>query len=499
MKIEPLRRFRHRPIALVFPGWHTLIVVTVDGEKKIEGTRACYETLKALGGHQVYASGSLKGLVYSTGSSCWQAEVWRGRATSMSLDGTTTRVSSLRRTLDTAKTPSEMFSNLLEGITWLENQGVSAGSLSSMSWNLWRSTLEGGLELAFDAKVGRSAFYGGRQESSQAKSYQGYVSLDIASAYPHSMAARPYAATMREVAASTILNPEVSGLARAKVTVPTDLPYPPLPVRVGPEAIQFQRGIIHGTWAWGELAAAKTLGCSVDVERCWAPNREVDPFKKWFEVVRLGREEISPGGVKLVKAVSNSLWGMFGMTGNDRGLVRWHDNGGQLPELVSRLPKKMPQANTAHLAAETTSRVRVRMLLEGLYSDYTYPIHVDTDGVIVRKSSLPRRNLGTGPGSWQVKQSMPRVEIRGPQLYRYRCGPGCGTVHNDWHYVASGMTTEGAARFFDKVGGPIEVSVGGIDTVLASGHALDFERIMQLKREASIVETMAFGQPLVSL
>lgn len=498
MLIKPLKRFTPRPVALVFPGWHTLIICTAAGERKVSGATNCYNALKELERFQIYAPRGLRGLLYTTGSKCWQAEIWRGRATSLTLDGTHTRITSLRGVFDDLGSPLEMFSALSECLIWLENYGVSPGSISSMSWNLWRSTLTEPLEMAFDGKVARSAFYGGRQESAAPKTYQGMVSVDIASAYPFSMASRPYAATLREVATSTNLDPTRAGMARATVYVDADMPYPPLPLRVAEEMIMFSRGVVSGCWTWGELAAAKELGCRVDIQRCWAPSREVDPFSDWWAVVRDGRAEVSPSAVKLVKAISNSLWGMFGMTGDDRATVRWHDDGAEQPEYVKRAARKMPQANTAHIAAETTSRVRVRMLREGLYGDYTGPIHVDTDGMIVRKTSLPRRALGTGPGQWQVKAMMPRVELRGPQLYRYRCGSKCGLDHANWHYVAAGMGLKAAEEFFSRDSNPIRVSIGSPDTVLPAGNAQDLGSVTEWQNEAYWLKQALYGPPLVA-
>jgi hypothetical protein len=494
MYVEPIRRSRRRPVAIVHPGWNTLIVVTKGTERTVKGREACWEALAALEKHQVYVTKSLKGLLHCTGSRCWQAEVWRGKATSMTLDGTKTKVTSLRGTLDDAGTLSEQFQALDGVVEWLAEQGVCAGAISSMAWNLWRSTLTSKVELAFDAKIGRAALYGGRQEAREARSYQHMVALDISSAYPHSMGQRPYGGTMREVSNLTQIDPTTAGIARAVVSIDPELPYPPLPMRVAQDMIQFQRGILRGTWTWGEIHAASQLGCKVTIERSWAPNREVNCFGPWFDLVARGRGEVG-AGAPLLKAISNSLWGMFGMTGDDRGVVRWHDDLGQEPELVQKSSRRMPQASCAHIAAETTSRVRVRLLAEGLYGDEVYPIHVDTDGIIVRKSSAARRVVGSGIGDWRIKTEMPRIELRGPQWYRYRCGPGCGRDHADWHYVAAGMTQSQAERAFTATPG-FRISVGGLDSVAPSGF-FDPDELRTFAREKEMAEMAIFGSPLV--
>jgi hypothetical protein len=138
------------------------------------------------------------------------------------------------------------------------------------------------------------------------------------------------------------------------------------------------------------------------------------------------------------------------------------------------------------------------MLTEGLYGDYTPPIHVDTDGMVVRKTSLPRRSLGTGPGQWQVKALMPRVELRGPQLYRYRCGSKCGIDHANWHYVAAGMGLKAAEEFFSRDSNPIRISIGSPDVVLPSGNAQTLGSVTEWQKEAEWLQKSLYGPPLVA-
>ena len=176
---------------------------------------------------------------------------------------------------------------------------------------------------------------------------------------------------------------------------------------------------------------------------------------------------MSPGGAKLVKALSNSLWGLFAMTGDNSGTLRWSDDHGKNAVSVDSKKKKLPQSNAAHIAAETTSRVRSRMLLEGLYGgenlEPNHPAHIDTDGVIIPRTALSRFSkymVGNQPGQWRVKQEIDRLEVRGPQLYRFTCSPNCS---HGWHYVASGMTTRQAAAYFERSRDRLKISLNSID------------------------------------
>ena len=477
MLIKPLGRTVVRPPVLLVPKWKELTAYTQDGILKVTGSNNCYKLLQKLEKNTLYVSNSLKDLLLTTGSQYWQAELWKGHVTSMSLDGTRVKVNSLRRILDGVEGDENRFNAILELLGWLGSRGVPPGSISGMAWSLWRSTLESPISLAFDGDIGREAFYGGRQEATPGI-YKDMVALDISSAYPFEMASRPYAGTLRQVSIRTEINPHQAGLAVATVRIPDDLPHSPLPIRLSEDLIQWRKGELAGSWTWTELDAAKKLGAEITIIKNYAPLTEVDPFSSWWEVVRDGRKSLSPSAAKLVKSLSNSLWGMFGMTGDDRGLVRWTDDLGYNQELIGRNPKRLPQSNTAHIAAETTSRVRVRMLLEGLYGGKNqapnYPVHIDTDGIIIPADSIKNFNLemiGDKSGQWRAKQVINKIEVKASQLYRYSCGSNCVKAHN-WHYVASGMTEGRARDYFEKTPKGFKMTVNQAETDLKLNREL---------------------------
>jgi len=481
MQIKPLGKSRFRPVTLLVPGWRQITALTPDGSITAKGQQNCFKLLESLQFHNLYVSHSLKDLLQTTGSNHWQAEMWKGHVTTMSLDGTKVKVHSLRRILDSVTLDVERYEAFLELTTWLNTHGVAPGSISAMAWSLWRSTLKEEFSLSFDSTIGRSAFYGGRQEAVQGEIYKNMVALDIASAYPFEMASKPYAGTLREVSTRTELDPNQPGLATAKVFIPDSLPHSPLPTRVSTDVIQWKKGELQGTWTWQELAAAKDLGCKIEIQRCWAPLTLVEPFGEWWDVVREGRANLNPPAAKLVKSLSNSLWGMFGMTGDSRGVVRWLDAQGNKPEMIDKRSKNLPQSNTAHIAAETTSRVRTRMLLEGLYGGQSlepnFPVHIDTDGVIMPQEALQRFSdsmIGVKSGQWRVKTEMYRLEVKAPQMYRYQCGQNCLKEHKNWHYVASGMTASQAHRYFERGNAGIGISLGAVGSEgVSSGYELD--------------------------
>lgn len=504
--ITPLGKTTPKPVALIEPNFRRVTIATVDGVKEHRGAERVYRALKALEGHSVYVSSGLRHLVHATGAQCWTADLWRGRAVTMSLDGSRLKVHSLRRsiptvdgvvtgTVDGVATVAHQFAALLEVTKWLNDQGVRSGSLSSMAFNLWRSTLKSQVDLGFNPQVAKASFFGGRKESSRPHSYSDQVSLDISGAYPFSMVSRPYAAQLRNVSRETFIDPEVAGVATVRVTVPESLPFPPLPVRLAPEMIQWRHGVIEGTYPWTEIAAAKSLGCDVEVLRCWAPLVEIEPFHDWYALTSSARQSMSPGAAKMVKTLSNLVWSSFAINGDDSGQIRWADDYGDEPVKVARAPKRMAQANTVHIAAETSARVRVRMLLEGLYGDAEPPCHIDTDGMIISRASLERRGVSPLTGGWRAKQHMSVCEIKAPQMYRYQCGPSCGKDHSLWHYVAAGTPSKYASELFTRHPG-FQLSFHGLDTVISSSDYLGETQVRRYLEAVDDLERAAYGPRL---
>jgi hypothetical protein len=313
-----------------------------------------------------------------------------------------------------------------------------------MSWQLWRASLNRSLKISADPEVTRPAFFGGRQEIRKPAIYGGSESWDIKAAYSTAMSVRPFALSLREVSPTTLIDPMEAGIARAQVWVPPDLVRPPLPVRISPEVIMYQQGNFEGTWTWRELAAAQSLGCEIEVQASWAPARTADLFADWFYMVSTGRS--LPGeSSRLSKALANSLWGQFAMTGDGGAEVHWTDDRGR-DEVVVDLPSRsMPHQWTAHIAAEVTSRVRTQTLLEAIAVSKTAPIHIDTDGVILEKGATLPENRGEDFGQWRLKEEMSVVDIKAPQVYRFR-RPG----ESQWRYVAAGLPIDTAWRLWER-------------------------------------------------
>jgi len=454
MKIDPLSRYTPRDFALLTPGQRCLYVETKWGKQLFNGKRDVDNALHKLGNFTCYVSAGLERLKNTTTAREWVLTTWRGKGVKMKHVPTGVTVTSLRSTLEGSDDP---FRDLNETLTWLRQYGIPPASISSMSWKLLRASLSDSVTVGFDPAIAEQAFFGGRQECPKPDTYKNMKSLDIRSAYPSAMSARDIALSLREVSNTTTLDPTEPGLARATVHVPKSLPHPPLPVRVGEQAIQFQWGDLEGIWSWVELDAAARLGCDVKVEKVWAPGRTQNLFEPWWDIAQEGRS--LPGGAsKLAKAIANSTWGQFAMRGEDRTEIAWADDKGK-EEYETSLPVRgLPHKWALHVAVEVTARVRTQTLMEGLYG-VGNAVHVDTDGLIVPKSAANPANFGPNFGQWQIKESMRTLELRAPQFYRFQREK---EDYVDWHYVASGMNHDMARRTFEQ--SDITSSVAFLDT-----------------------------------
>jgi len=471
MKIEPLGRYAARDFALLTPGVRSLYVETVFGKQLYKGTRDVSNVLRRLASYTCYVQSGVQQLRHVTDSQEWVLSTWRGRDVRMTHIPTGVKVTSLQGNLVDVDDPFTALSTTLE---WIRSFGIAPASISSMAWKLLRASLSDDVTIAFDPEISERAFFGGRQEIWQPDTYRNCKSIDIKAAYPNAMASSPIALGLRRVDSSTEIDPTVPGLVEADVYVPIELPYAPLPVRITKDAIQFQYHEVSGVWTWRELAAAKTLGCRVDVKNVWAPRRTFDLFGPWWQLAQEGRS-LPNGGDKLAKAIANATWGQFSMRGEERSDVYWADSKGKEPYTVELPTRRLPHVYAIHVAAEICSRVRTQTLLEGLYGSNAWIIHVDTDGVIVNDAGSIDGKEGDGFGQWRTKEVMNQCEIRAPQLYRFTRP---GEPHR-WHYVASGQTHDQAVATFER-SADLETKISFLssaDRCLPSGSSRDHYQI----------------------
>ena len=477
MLLMPLKRTPQKNVALLTPGNRELMVQTKHGETLFRGKRRVESALMKLGQDDFvcFVTSSIERMKHTTGATSWMMNTWHGRETSMIHAASEVKVMSLRGTLDDSGTPFEDLSRFL---SWAYEFGVPAGGLSKMSWDMMRASLSSSQSFGFDPEIGAESFFGGRQGITRPGSFFDQRLIDKVAAYPTAMADRPVAMALFEVDKATELDPATSGLARAIVVVPQELKYPPLPVRVGSDVIQFRWGALSGVWTWVELDLAKKLGCEVIVEKCWAPAREFPLFENWWQMAQTGRELVG-GAARLSKATSNCLWGQFAMTGSGAGEVHWASDKGDEPYSIAKPDRSLPHEWGRHIAAEVTSRVRTE-LLTAIVETNSEVTHIDTDGIIIDKTAKLPKNMGSQFGQFREKQDMVELEVHAPQFYRFKT-----PASRLWQYVSSGVNQRQAEWLFlhkSKVATTISY-LATPDAVLPDGSSFDWNKNEQLAKE----------------
>lgn len=472
MKVGPqTRKPTCRPWALLTTaGTRGVTIATANGEATRHRALQVHQGIAGLTKHVCYVPGRLTECRRIGGDArAWEASVWRDRAVSMTHTPTGVVVRSLRGALEGDPEPCDSLETFRE---WLEGFEVGLSGVSGMARNLWRRSLPATYEIDSDPTVSMPALFGGRQGIRDPRTYRQQVLLDLEAAYPSEMASQPYALTWRKVATCTTLDPDRAGLVTCSVFIPPGLTYGLLPERFPGDdtLIAYRRAqMIRGTWTWRELARAVACGAEVvRVYECHAPAAEADLFGRWWPLVATGRH-LPRGAGRITKAITNALWGIFAVRG-ETSVMRWANAAGNDPPITTpgrQFPN--PYVRTTHLAVETTARVRARLLTDVLANPtMPPPVHVDTDGVILRRGADVKGLLGTGgPGTWRIKRRMPEVDIHAAQVYRYLCDdPNCGHLLETleqrtakatapvappvWHYSVSGVPVSLAQRIFER-------------------------------------------------
>jgi hypothetical protein len=490
MRFEPFTGAKRaaQPVALIRPGMKTMTLWSEDEPGGwVYGGNSIEKRLRTLEGHRIYCTTGVTSLRQVLDARSWTATVWKGRASSMRLDGTKVVVNNLRGALDASPDPWE---DLNVFLGWLAKRGISPATVGTMATNLWRSTLSQPVVFDADPLVATPAFFGGRQEATPGN-YRHLVHYDLRAAYPHSMSSGgPYAQGLRRCVVDPGFASVEPGLARASVNIDPHLRFGPLPTRAPdhPEVVLYPTdGTADGIWSLIELEEARHLGCHVYMHEAWLPTDYVRPFDEWWKVIQEARQ--LPGGAGVLgKMVGNTLWGTFAMEGE---LTQWKwstKHGTDVPKPVATPSERrnLPHTRTRHLAVETTARVRVRLTREGLYGSPVPPLHVDTDGIIVRGSAPIPTPAGDRPGQWREKWRSRVCEIVAPQTYRYTCGQGCNITHPKWHYISAGRTPAEAREHWRTDVGPVRASM------VIEGQTTSLNTVLERRLAAArIAQSMA--------
>lgn len=300
---------------------------------------------------------------------------------------------------------------------WLRELGVSAGSFSSMGRKTWLRTLPDTVDFYDRGNNGRLTIYGGRREATRGR----YVHMryhDLNSAYPSTMASLDIPTMVLEMRPGFY----DTGYALATVRIPSDLPWGPLPCRLGKYAVTYGHGEQTDWWQFEDLRQVEESGGQVIIHRSFMGARHKPVFRNWYEyVVMPARMSLTGDSLKISKTIFNRLWSSFSLGGLSQ-VKRWHDPLGV--QVIERSSETLGLSRKAYVSAMVAAHVRTR-LLNGM-NRATDVVYADTDGIV----SSDTQSLGDG---WGIKREMPMVEIHSPSNFKWEC-PLCGVGHVGPHY-----------------------------------------------------------------
>lgn len=367
----------------------------------------------------------------------------------------------------------------------IDSFNIAASSLNTMSLNLWRTTLTSTVsfveEAPYELMLGPVAMQTGGRKEARRGTYRNRVEYDMVAAYPNAMEvafpSRLYPIADKAFIRGMDLSKwNGSTLVSAKVRIPPR-EWGPLPVVLDPSTNVSCYGYTKAN-EWTDIittlselrTAVEITGVDVILRRIAMGRDYSTYFARWLhDVVPLLRA-LPLGGGTVGKLIANRLWSCFAVTPiGDRREHRFSADG-NMHSVV--LPQDSPdqilrRGGVSYIGAIVQSRVRERLLREGLYGSFKGVVYVDTDGLVAR----PTDNI---PDGWRAKTEMRYVDIAGPQAMFYKCSQcrttgaipyGANTHANVGHWTVAGAESiEAKSKLFQlmKHDGFIMANIGNV-------------------------------------
>jgi hypothetical protein len=336
--------------------------------------------------------------------------------------------------------------SFMEYLKWLAEQNVyvtARAGWSTLGRHLFLVSLSSPVRFFGITAANRAVLYGGRKSAPFPAMYKNAAKYDISGAYANALgtAVLPRMLTpLRNPLGSLVGSGE--GVAYAIVDVPKDLRYPPLPVRPDRHSVSiltWPTGVISGWYTFTELRFAKELGCKVSPVVAYEGRLYHEDFSTWYGFIQEGRA--LRYGSRLAKHHANVLWSSF--AGGPGRTIWKRYTADRLPFVVKeQAPGPDFNRATIYVSAFVSASVRLRLHREALL----YPngderrtvVHCDTDGFI--GSANESLSFGIALGDWRRVESIPLIQIKSANAYRYTC-TRCGVDHAQWHYSVSGASS----------------------------------------------------------
>lgn len=374
-----------------------------------------------------------------------RARFWKKRYVAYEIEGF--RVNSLRDALSNLD-PDSAFDSLANWAEWVEGNGANLSSLTSTSWSIWKRSLSRRMLLASNAlpMPKDDLIIGGRQEA-KAGVYDEAELWDINGAYQSAMRSMLVGARYRHVTGRPIRMENSTwkdcvGFARAHVYLTRNKgSFGPLPCADNGRVGFPSKGSVDGIYDLEELRVARECGATVLVFEAWIGRGLRLPWRKWSDIISTGRDLPGIAG-KLVKTMSNSLWGGFSVSG--RGA--WVDYFTGTVRVI--YDERETIAPCRALSAHISAHVRSRLYRDALHfwSAGPFCISAHTDGAIFQTPAYPSGDLGSGLGEWRRKARMKNLVLVNAQAYRYS-----DVDSGETRYVVAGAPPEFAPRVFSAI------------------------------------------------
>jgi hypothetical protein len=405
----------------------------------------------------------------------WVIRTWNGRVSSLSYAGI--KIYPLVSTGWTDDIPSFFHT--------LDDMGIAASGLNTMSLNAWRTTLHSRVTFRESSPISRAlgpvAIHTGGRKEARRGTYRNRVDYDIIAAYPTALK-EPMPTVLVEAPEAFVKTMDLDayeGIAVAKVRIPP-MEWGPLPVVIDLKSELSCYGFTKADeWATvtlplSELSMARQLGCEVQLLRAHIGTGTRSHFDDWYNsIVPTLRGLPGTAGV-IGKLTVNRLWSCFAVSPNGTRKEHTFDDEGNMvsvdvePDPLSQVKRR---ASTTYVGAIIQSRVRQRLYREGLqYFDGV--VYMDTDGVVSKPHKV------TPPG-WKIKHEMRWLDIAGPQAMNYYCHD-CLPVsrakvgHDGPHWTVAGASNvEAKSRLFRmlKEGGMVASNIGNVIPSQDVNHA----------------------------
>ena len=378
----------------------------------------------------------------------WKHTTWKNHKSEVS-------VSSSRSFPEEPNVALEAYSDWRD---WIESYGGSiAGTYSSASWSLFKTTIRDGVwETPFNGVPGIGHPLGGRLLpcKKERAAFEGdIIQWDLYAAYSRRLGSLQFGGVgSRWIEVNKWINFDrmvergICVYIEAEITLNESRTLGPLPIRrkeYHPRPISNLSfpisGTIHGIWTYEECRAAIESGAIIKFKRGYyhhATGRKYH-HDDWYRIIQEGRENLNGYARTLAKQTGNSLWGRYAMRIRPSKTV-WREGNKRV--WVKHPVRTLKRNQCMELADQLCGKIRSDLYRFAISANDCL-IQGNTDGAWIEyeRGWLPPND------DWRIKHRTNRIEILDDATYRY-----WADGEKDPTYVVPGISSEWTEKVFDR-------------------------------------------------